>query len=95
MSVSIEEVRRIAGLARLEFSGEEEERLAREMSKILDYVELLKELDTDDVPPTSHVLDMTNVTRPDAANPRITRDEALRNGPDTDGTYFRVPKVIE
>lgn len=95
MSVSIEVVRRIARLARLEFSEGEEERLAGEMSKIIGYVELLKELDTDDVPPTSHVLDITNVTRPDVATQRITRDDALRNGPDTDGTHFRVPKVIE
>lgn len=95
MSVSLEEVRRIARLARLRFDPEEEERLAREMSAILGYMETLEELDTTDVPPTSHVLDLTDVARPDEARQRISREEALRNAPDADGEYFRVPKVIE
>lgn len=95
MSVSIEEVRYIAALARLEFSESEEERLAREMSKILGYMDKLNELDTTGVEPMSHVLDLRNVFRPDAHEQRISHEEALRNAPDTDGEYFRVPKVIE
>ena len=95
MSVTVEEVRYIAALARLRFSAEEEERLAGDMSRILAYMEQLDEVDTSDVPPMSHVLDLQNVFRPDEMQVRITREEALRNAPDTDGTYFRVPKVIE
>lgn len=95
MSVTIDEVRRIARLARLQFDPEEEQRLAVEMSAILDYMETLKELDTTDVPPMSHVLDLTNVARPDEVKQRITRDEALKNAPESDGAFFRVPKVIE
>ena len=93
--ITVETVRYIAALARLRFDESEQERLASEMSEILDYVEKLNELDTSDVPPMSHVLDLYNVVREDHVLTRITRDEALKNAPDTDGTYFRAPKVIE
>jgi len=95
MSISIEEVRYIAALARLRFSEEEEERMAQQMSGILDYMAKLNELDTEDVPPMSHVLDLNNVFREDVPEERITREEALRNAPESDSIYFRVPKVIE
>lgn len=95
MSVSLDEVRYIARLARLRFTEEEERRMAQQMSQILGYMEKLGELDTSDVSPMSHVLDLTNVFREDTAAPRITREAALRNAPDADEQYFRVPKVIE
>ena len=95
MSISIEEVRYIAALARLRFSEEEEGRVAQQMSSILDYMAKLNELDTEDVPPMSHVLDLNNVFREDVVEERITREEALRNAPESDSDYFRVPKVIE
>lgn len=95
MSIALEEVRYIAALAHLRFSPEDERRLAEEMSTILDYVDKLRGLDTTGVPPMAHVLDLVNVVREDEAQQRITRDDALRNAPDTDGSYFRVPKVIE
>jgi aspartyl-tRNA(Asn)/glutamyl-tRNA(Gln) amidotransferase subunit C len=94
MSVSREEVRHIADLARLDFSEEGEEKMADELGDILDYVDKLNELDTSGVPPMSHVLDVTDVSRPDEVESRIDRDQALESAPDTDGTYFRVPKVI-
>jgi aspartyl-tRNA(Asn)/glutamyl-tRNA(Gln) amidotransferase subunit C len=95
MSVSIEEVRHIAKLARLSFSEDEEKQMASELSAILDYVATLDELDTDAIPPMSHVLEAANVYRDDKPLERISHDEALQNAPDHDGTYFRVPKVIE
>jgi len=94
MSVSREEVRHIADLARLDFSEEGEEKMADELGDILDYVDKLNELDTSGVPPMSHVLDVTDVSRPDEVESRIDRDQALESAPDTDGEYFRVPKVI-
>ncbi len=95
MAVTREDVRYIAELARLRFSEEEEEQLATEMNRILEYMDKLNELDTSEVPPMSHVLDLYDVFRPDIPQQRITREEALKNAPDTDGEYFRVPKVIE
>lgn len=95
MAISKEDVQHIASLARLRFSDDEEEQLAEEMSRILDYVDTLNELDTTGVPPMSHVLDLHNVFRDDHIEERIDRDQALQNAPDADGEYFRVPKVIE
>jgi aspartyl-tRNA(Asn)/glutamyl-tRNA(Gln) amidotransferase subunit C len=93
--VSREQVRYIASLARLRFTDEEEERLAKQMNDILGYVEKLDELDTSGVQPMSHVLDLHNVFREDVAETRISRDEALKNAPDADSVYIRAPKVIE
>lgn len=95
MAITVEDVRYIAELARLSFSEEEERRLVGEMSAILDYMKKLSELDTTGVPPMAHVLDLENVFREDKAEQRISREEALQNAPDADGTYVRVPKVIE
>ncbi len=95
MAISEEEVRYIATLARLRFDDDEQRQLAHEMSDILRYMEKLNELDTSAVPPMSHVLDLVNVVRKDECAPRISHEEALQNAPDTDGSYFRVPRVIE
>lgn len=69
--------------------------MAEELSQILDYVDKLNELDTSGVPPMSHVLDVTNVFRPDEVETRIDREQALEAAPEEDGEYVRVPKVIE
>ena len=95
MAVTVDDVRYIAALARLRFSEADEHRLAEQMSTVLDYMDQLGELDTTGVPPMAHVLDLTNVTRPDTVVQRITTDEALRNAPEADSDYFRVPKVID
>jgi len=95
MPVSREDVRHVAQLARLDFSEEEEGQMAEELSQILDYVDKLNELDTAGVPPMSHVLDITNVFRPDEVEERIDRGQALEPAPEADDEYFQVPKVIE
>lgn len=95
MSVTRDDVRHIASLARLRFSELEEERMAGELSRILEYVEKLQELETEKVPPMTHALGLHNVARPDVVAHRISREDALRNAPDADGQYVRVPKVIE
>jgi aspartyl-tRNA(Asn)/glutamyl-tRNA(Gln) amidotransferase subunit C len=94
MSVTRDDVRHVAELARLSFSDEEEQRMADELSQILDYVEKLDELDTAGVSPMSHVLDITNVFRPDEVKARIDRADALELAPDADGGHVRVPKVV-
>ena len=94
MSISKDEVRYLATLARLNFTDEEEIQLALQMDAILGYMEKLNEVDTSTVPPLSHVLDDLNVFRSDEAYQRISHDEALKNAPESDSDYFRVPKVI-
>ncbi|MCS4134378.1 Asp-tRNA(Asn)/Glu-tRNA(Gln) amidotransferase subunit GatC [Salinibacter ruber] len=95
MSVTRNDVRHVAQLARLDFSEEEEARMAEELSEILGYVEKLDELDTAGVPPMSHVLDVTNVFRSDEIEERIDRGQALEPAPDADNEHFLVPQVVE
>lgn len=95
MSVSRDDVRSIAALARLEFSSEEEDGLVGDLNRILDYVSDLESVDTSGVEPMTHVLDLTNRMRDDEQNARIDREEALSNAPDAEDGLVRVPTVIE
>lgn len=95
MKVTRDQIRHLATLARLRFDPVEEEEIAEQLTRILDYVDKLSELDVSDVVPMSHVLDLYNVVRKDVAEPRISREQALSNAPDAGESYFRVPKVIE
>lgn len=94
MSITIEEVKHVAALAKLSFNDEELAKIAKELDAIVGYVEQLKELNVDKVPPTSHVLDLHNVFRDDQAEPWLTTEEALKNAPAQKMGYFSVPKVI-
>jgi aspartyl-tRNA(Asn)/glutamyl-tRNA(Gln) amidotransferase subunit C len=95
MLLSNEEVDYIAVLARLNLSDAERERARRELSQILDSFEKLKELDTEDVSPTSHVLPVTNVTRQDVSRPGLSHELALSNAPEKAAGMFQVPRVVE
>jgi aspartyl-tRNA(Asn)/glutamyl-tRNA(Gln) amidotransferase subunit C len=94
MSITLEEVRHVAALAKLSFSEEELSKIAKELDAIVGYVEQLKELEVDEVPATSHVLDLQNVFREDKVEPWLTPEEALQNAPAQKMGYFSVPKVI-
>jgi aspartyl-tRNA(Asn)/glutamyl-tRNA(Gln) amidotransferase subunit C len=93
--ITREEVERIAALARLALEPGEAGRMAGELDAILDYVKALAAVDTRDVAPTSHVLDLATPLREDRAEPPLDPELALANAPERDGTAFLVPKVIE
>ncbi|MBO6794893.1 MAG: Asp-tRNA(Asn)/Glu-tRNA(Gln) amidotransferase subunit GatC [Balneolaceae bacterium] len=95
MSVSEKEVRYVADLARLKLSENEVNSLAKDMNSILGYMDLLNEIDTSNVEPLEHVIDLNSRLRKDEAKTPLSHDEALKNAPDADSDYFRVPKVIE
>jgi aspartyl-tRNA(Asn)/glutamyl-tRNA(Gln) amidotransferase subunit C len=95
MAVTLEDVRKVARLARLRFSPEEERRLIDDLNQVLDYVAALDELDTSDVAPTAHVLPMSNVFRNDEKRPSLSQAEALANAPSSGHGHFRVPRVID
>lgn len=95
MSVSKDEVQYVANLARLQLSPEETESLAEDMNDILDYIETLNEVDTSDVEPLEHVIELEYRFREDKTKEPLDHDEALKNAPDADSDYFRVPRVIE
>ena len=95
MNITIADVERVARLARLELTPAEKDLFAGQMGAILGYVEKLKELNTDDIVPTSHAVPMENAFREDAVHPSIGLNKALANAPARAGTFFAVPKVIE
>jgi aspartyl-tRNA(Asn)/glutamyl-tRNA(Gln) amidotransferase subunit C len=92
--ISLQEVRHVADLARLELSEREELRMTEQMNSILSYVDKLNELDTSDVPPTTHAIQLENVFRQDVIIASVDRAMALGNAPENDGVNFIVPKVI-
>jgi aspartyl-tRNA(Asn)/glutamyl-tRNA(Gln) amidotransferase subunit C len=86
-----EQVLYVARLARLELSADEVDRMARELSTILEHVERMGELDLDGVEPTSHVVALENVFRPDEPRPSWPRERVLEEAPDPADGAFRVP----
>jgi aspartyl-tRNA(Asn)/glutamyl-tRNA(Gln) amidotransferase subunit C len=86
-----EQVLHVARLARLELSEDEVERMAAELSKVLDHIEKISELDLEGVPPTSHVVDVVNAFRADEPAPCLPRDVVLAQAPDPVDGSFGVP----
>jgi aspartyl-tRNA(Asn)/glutamyl-tRNA(Gln) amidotransferase subunit C len=86
-----EQVLHVARLARLELADEEVDRMARELSGILDHVDKISALDLDGVEPTSHVVALENVFRADEPEPSLPRERALEQAPDPAEGAFRVP----
>ena len=95
MKITVADVEHVARLARLELSEEEKQLFAGQMDEILAYVEKLKELDTAGILPTSHAVPMENAFRIDLATPSMGVEKALANAPDSVGSFYRVPKIIE
>ncbi len=89
------EVRHVASLAKLALSEEELARVGRELNRILDYFAELQQLNTSEVPITSHALPLVNVYREDAVGESLSPDEATQNAPDGVDGYFRVPRIVE
>jgi aspartyl-tRNA(Asn)/glutamyl-tRNA(Gln) amidotransferase subunit C len=103
-SVTIEDIRRVAELANLELTQEEEPRMQRDLNAVLDYVAQLNELDTSEISPMAQVAEVLEGTqvqrhgetlRSDTVQPSIDRAEVMAAAPETDGRFFKVPKVIE
>lgn len=94
MSITRTEVEKIALLSRLSLSEEQLDRMTGHLGEILSYVDLLSELNTDDVEPMAHALDVANVFRDDVARPSLDREAALANAPCRDGECYLVPAVL-
>ena len=89
-----EQVQKIALLARLEITPEEEQQFSPQLNSILDYFEQLSELDTTDVPPTTRAIEISNVTREDAMQSYLNRDKLLQQAPEQNGDFFEVPQIL-
>jgi aspartyl-tRNA(Asn)/glutamyl-tRNA(Gln) amidotransferase subunit C len=95
LSLTPEEVRHIARLARVGLSDVEMPRLQSQLSQILDYFRRLQEVDTENVPPTAQTLAMHNVMRDDEPQPSIDKEEVLANAPQREDDHFRVRAILE
>ncbi|WP_295713072.1 Asp-tRNA(Asn)/Glu-tRNA(Gln) amidotransferase subunit GatC [Mucilaginibacter sp.] len=95
MNIDKETVEKVAHLARLELSETEKKDMIKDMSKILDFMAKLNELDTTGVEPLIYMTDGANILREDVVKQTITHEEALKNAPKHDEDYFLVAKVIE
>jgi aspartyl-tRNA(Asn)/glutamyl-tRNA(Gln) amidotransferase subunit C len=94
MSISRAEVEKVSLLARLALTDEEITRMTSQMGEILGYIDLLSELDTSQVEPMAHALDVANVFRNDLMRPSLDREVVLANAPQRDGECYLVPAVF-
>ena len=96
MKITDQDVTYVANLANLELTAEERSRMVRDLNSILAYIDRLNQLDTANVPPMAQSeLETGSAMREDELRPCLPRDATLANAPDTDGKFFKVPKVIE
>lgn len=95
MRLTRENIESVAYLSRLELSEEEKEKLTGHINRLLDNFEKLKELDTSDVEPTSHVIPVFNVFREDKSRPSLPAEDVISNGPQIADNCFVVPRVVE
>lgn len=100
MNVTEKDVTYVADLANLELTDQERQRMLRDLNSILEYIDRLNELDTSDVPPMAQVFgtasgDKNSNLREDELCPSLPHTEAMKNASETDGDFFKVPKVID
>src|SRR6476659_2462952 len=97
MKITPKDVEHVARLARLELTDAEKEKYTAQLESILGYIDVLNKFDTQNVPPTTHVLPLSNIWREDVAEPNRLGSQAdiIKNAPDAEGPFFKVKKVIE
>lgn len=95
MALTIEEVHHVARLAGLRLSSDELETMRAQLSDILAYIDMLKEIDVGDVPPTAQVTELLNVMRADEIRPSLPREDVLSNATDQQDGMFRVKAIFE
>ena len=93
--ITKEQVKHVANLSRLELSDDEVVKFAKQLDEIIDYAEQLNELDTNNIVPTAHVLEVKNVMRKDEVRPSIDREDTFKNAPDHEDGQYKVPRIIE
>ena len=90
-----DDVAKVALLARLKLSPAELDRFTPQLARVLEYVDVLSEVDTQNVEPMAHAVELANVFREDAEQPCLSREDALANAPKTDGRFFLVPPILD
>ena len=93
--ITTDEVKHVAHLARLSITEQEAEKFADQLGSIITFAEQLNELDTTDIEPTTHVLDMKNIMREDISTGGLPREDVLKNAPDHQNGQIKVPTILE
>ncbi len=94
MAISREEVKKVSLLARLHLSDEELDKMTTQLGQILPYIDLLAEVNTDEIEPMAHAVEVSDVFRDDEVRPSLDRDQALANAPSRDDECYLVPAVL-
>lgn len=95
MKLNRKDVEHVALLSRLELSETELDKYTGQLDAILEYIDVLNQVDTSAVEPMAHVLEIRNVMRADEVQPSLPREAALQNAPDAEDGFFKVPKIVE
>ncbi|HMQ67658.1 MAG TPA: Asp-tRNA(Asn)/Glu-tRNA(Gln) amidotransferase subunit GatC [Ignavibacteria bacterium] len=95
MSVTLNDVDKIANLAKLKFADNEKLKLQKDLNKVLEYIDHLNELDLEGIEPLENINETENVLRKDEVFTWLTTEEALKNAPSKTGKFFKVPKVLD
>ena len=95
MKITQKDIEHVALLSRLEIPQDKMEEVTSQLDAILQYADVLKDVDTEGVEPTAHVLPLKNVFREDEVKQSLSSEEALANAPDAQDGYFKVPKIVE
>ncbi len=95
MKLNRKDVEHVALLSRLELSDTELDKFTGQLDAILEYIDVLNQVDTSTVEPMAHVLEIRNVMRADEVQPSLPREAALQNAPDAEDGFFKVPKIVE
>jgi len=90
-----DDVAKVALLGRLKLSADELERMTSQLARVLEYVDILNEVDTEPVEPLAHPVELANVFRDDVEQACLQREDALANAPKTDGRFFVVPAILD
>ena len=93
-TIDTKTVKHVANLVRIGISDEEAEKFSPQFSSIIDYFNMLNEVDTENVPPASDITNNTNILREDIAKPSMSREEFLKNAPESERGYVKVPTVL-
>ena len=94
MKIDMKQVEYVANLARIALSDEEKRKFAEQLGEIIEYVEKLNELDTENIEPMAHATGLVNVFREDEPKSSLPADKAVENAPEREGNFFRVPRVV-
>lgn len=95
LKISQADMENVANLSRLNIPEQDADEYIKELSEILDYIDNLQQINTDDIQPTTYALPMQNVFREDEVRPSLDREKALQNAPVKEDGYFKVPRVLE